>query len=92
MKIAFFGPLREIVGKKEIEYQPIPKTVIKLLNELSHHYGRAFLEELFDESEALLKRRYLILVDGQNIYHLAGPETEITEDSEIKLLPVVAGG
>ena len=89
MKVKFFAYLRDYTKTKEVDINGCT-TVLELLNLLSDKYGKNLSQALFKNSE--LSNEIIILVNGRHIVHLNGVKTEINENDEISLFPVVAGG
>jgi len=89
MKVKFFAYLRDYTKVKEVDIKGC-NTVLELLNLLSDKYGSDLTQALFKNSE--LSNEIIILVNGRHIVHLNGVKTEISENDEISLFPVVAGG
>ncbi|TYP47447.1 molybdopterin synthase sulfur carrier subunit [Thermosediminibacter litoriperuensis] len=89
MKVKLFAYLRDYTGVKEIEVGHC-RTVRQLLKELCGIFGKKFAREVFDGEN--LSGRVIVLVNGMNILHLENLDTELKEDDEISLFPVVAGG
>lgn len=62
-----------------------------VLHELITRYGDKFKDRIFDSSGSL--RRFLnFYVNGKNVLHLEGIETQLQDGDEISILPAVAGG
>ncbi|MGH4139758.1 ubiquitin-like small modifier protein 1 [Clostridium sp.] len=89
MKVKFFAYIRDYTKTKEVEISGC-NTVLELLNLLSDKYGKNLRQTLFKNSQ--LSDEIIILVNGRHIIHLNGIKTEITENDEISIFPVVAGG
>ncbi|MDF2883121.1 MAG: MoaD family protein [Clostridiaceae bacterium] len=89
MKVKFFAYLRDYTKTKETDVNGC-NTVLELLNLLSDKYGKNLSQKLFKDSQ--LSDEIIILVNGRHIIHLNGVKTEIKENDEISIFPVVAGG
>ena len=89
MKVKFFAFLRDYTKTKEVDINGC-NTVLELLNLLGDKYGKNLRQKLFKNSE--LSDEIIILVNGRHIIHLNGVNTEIKENDEISIFPVVAGG
>lgn len=89
MKVKFFAYLRDYTKTKEVDINGC-STVLELLDMLSEKYGKNLKEKLFKNGE--LSNEIIILVNGRHIVHLEGINTEIKENDEISIFPVVAGG
>ncbi|MFT5872701.1 MAG: molybdopterin synthase sulfur carrier subunit [Clostridium sp.] len=89
MKVKFFAYLRDYTKTKEVDVNGCV-TILELLNMLCEKYGRTLKETIFKNGE--LSNEIIILVNGRHIVHLKGINTEIKENDEISIFPVVAGG
>ncbi len=75
-------------GKKEIQAES--GTVGKIISELNKHYPGT-KERLLDENEEL--RRFVnIYVDEEDVRFLDGLATKVPDNSEVSIIPAVAGG
>lgn len=86
-KIKLFANLREAAGTSSVE---IPGDDIKeLLDNLIANYPS--LENMMLEDGKI--RGYInILVNGDNIQHLEGLDTRVSDSDEIAMFPPVSGG
>ncbi len=81
-RVKFFATLREITGRRE---ETVPgETVGEVLNFLYDKYGEDFRREL--------ERKSMILVNGKNVEHLKGMDTEVKEEDEVSIFPPAGGG
>jgi molybdopterin synthase sulfur carrier subunit len=86
-KVKLFANLREAAKASEVEL--FGNTISELLEDLDHEYPA--LRDLVFENGKL--RSYInILVNGDNIEHLEGIDTEIFDTDEIAMFPPVSGG
>jgi sulfur-carrier protein len=77
LEILYFGLIRNVVGiAGETVTLPERTSVRGLLNILSQKYGERFRDVLFT-SEGTLPANAIILLDGKNILHGNGLDTEI---------------
>ncbi len=92
VKVRIFGTLRLDLKKDQmdIELTGEQATVSELLALLSERLGEIFYERLFQDEKT--RRGVIILVNGQNIYHLEGLETKIGNEDVISIFPPGAGG
>jgi molybdopterin converting factor small subunit len=75
-------------GKKQIEVEG--KTLADIVNGLETSFP-GFKERLLDESGEL--RRFInVYVDEEDVRFLDGLQTEISDRSEVSIIPAVAGG
>ncbi|SDQ64933.1 MoaD/ThiS family protein [Natronobacterium texcoconense] len=93
LECVFFGPFRNAVGEKtvhhEVDVEPV--TIGDLLTDLEASYPD--LEgELLDADETGLAGDTVVTVDERNVVHLDGLETELDEESVVRMIPSVYGG
>jgi molybdopterin synthase sulfur carrier subunit len=89
MKIRFFAYIRDYTDSKEIDFGYC-ETVQELLLKLCSKYGKRFEQKIFKGTE--LSSEIIILVNGRHIIHYEGLQTQLSENDEISIFPVVAGG
>ena len=94
VRVRFFGTLRELAGKKEIdldlESHKDPIVVRDVVEALGKVVGEDFSQKIFD-----LWKQYsslLILVNGVNIRLLKEFDTAVKDGDEIAIFPPGAGG
>lgn len=81
-------PLRRLTdGQARVEVAG--RNVREVLDNLELTYP-GFKERLFEDGE--LKRFINLFVDGQEIRTQAGLDTAVREDSEVSIIPAMAGG
>ncbi len=93
MKVKLYATFRELVGKKEIEVSGI-RTVGELIEYLARNYSPEIRKQLL-ETERVGENKPIdgmILVNGHNVLHLKGLETELREDDEVHIFPPAGGG
>jgi len=83
VRVKFFATLRSIAGRREVEIKGI-KTVGELLEKLYAEFGEEFKNEI--------EERRMILVNGKNIDHLNGLNTELSEGDVVNIFPPAGGG
>lgn len=88
IECAFFGPLREAVGQKNLCYETEADTAGELLAELRESYSD--LSNLVDDGE--LADGIAITHNGKHLTHRDGLETEIEDSDVIRLTTAVYGG
>ncbi|NJE42010.1 ubiquitin-like small modifier protein 1 [Thermococcus sp. GR6] len=94
MKVKFYATFRELIGKKEIEVHDI-KTVGELIDYLAKHYSPEIKRELLESPRAKEAGKAIdgmILVNGHNVLHLKGLDTELKDDDEVHIFPPAGGG
>jgi sulfur-carrier protein len=87
--VKFFAYIRDYTHTKETKIDKC-ESVEELLHVLCRQYGRKFEEKIFIEGE--LSTEIIILVNGRHILHYDGIQTKLSEEDEISIFPVVAGG
>jgi len=90
IKVIFFTTLRIYLGIKELKCNGV-YTISELLKRCEQLSPKPFLFKLIDK-ESQLNTGVIILVNGQNIHHLKGLETEVFEGDEVALFPPGGGG
>lgn len=89
MVIKFFAYIRDYTHTKEMKAEKCD-TVKELLQMLCGLYGKKFEDKVFKDGE--LSSEIIILVNGRHILHYDGINTKLSDDDEISIFPVVAGG
>jgi MoaD family protein len=95
VSIRFFTSLRELVGKKEeaLEFLEGEKvTVDMVLNVLKQHYGKPFIEYVYDRETGEVRGFLQLLVNGKSASTLGGLQTELATGDVLAILPPVGGG
>ncbi len=87
----FFGPLREAIGDKTVEYQIVePATVSDVVKGLIEEYPEV-AEGLIDE-DGKLRESVNVTLNKENINHLDGPETTLEDGDVLRFAAAVIGG
>lgn len=89
MVVKFFAYIRDYTHTKETNIEKCD-TVERLLLKLCSIYGRSFEKRIFEDGK--LSDEIIILVNGRHIVHYDGIYTELKDEDEISIFPVVAGG
>jgi MoaD family protein, archaeal len=89
MVIKFFATLRDYTNTKETKVDKC-ETVEEFLKVLCQMYGKRFEQKIFVEGR--LSSEIIILVNGRHITHCDGINTKLSQEDEISIFPVVAGG
>ena len=76
-------------GEKSVEVSA--STLSGALNVLVEIYGDAFKEKIFD-STGKPRRLLNFYVNGRNVLHVRGLETELADGDEVSITPTVSGG
>jgi len=93
VRVRFYATFRELMGTKEVEVHGV-KTVGELIEYLSKHYNPEIKKELL-ETERVNEQKPIdgmILVNGHNVLHLKGLETELKDDDVVHIFPPAGGG
>ena len=91
LECVFFGPFREAVGQKTVQYETASETVGDLLSELEADYP--VLEgDLLAEDGAELAGDTVVTVDTRHVTQLEGLETPLEAGTVVRLVPSVYGG
>ena len=90
MKVKYFATYRDITRRKD-EDVPAPADVWELLLDMVDRY-KGFQPELLTPDKTGINEETIILVNGRDITHLDGKNTELTEADVVSLFPMVAGG
>ncbi|WP_461866861.1 MoaD family protein [Thermococcus sp.] len=89
MKVRFYATFRSLIRKKEIEVHDI-RTVKELIDYLSEKYSPQIKRELLQRGRKEVDG--IILVNGHNILHLNGLETELKDEDVVHVFPPAGGG
>ncbi len=85
--VIFFGPLRDFVGKREVEVEVDEKaTVQDLLDELCRNYGSRFTEYVLRTGFPRL------ILDGKSIQSMSYSELRLKDGSRFCIFPPAVGG
>ena len=88
--VKFYAHLRNLIGKKMIEVALEEGSIVSnLLDKMI--LDLKIKEVLFDEND-VLRPEITILKNGREIKFLKGLETKLSQDDEISVFPMVAGG
>jgi len=88
----YFTFLRELIGRREEEYEFEKKpTVEELINLVAEKYGKKARDYLF-EKDGMLKETLSFLVNGKSITGLNGPKTKLVDGDVLAIIPPVGGG
>ena len=95
ISVRFFTSLREIVDKKEetLKFPDGKKvTVDKVLKTLAHHYGKRFVEYVYDANDGEVKCFLQFLINGRSASTLDDLDTELQDGDVLAIIPPVGGG
>ncbi|MFX1576973.1 MAG: MoaD/ThiS family protein [Promethearchaeota archaeon] len=90
--IRYLSVIREITGTREevIEIEN-GATVEDILKTLSKKYGKAF-NRMIRSGRDIRGLQIIYFIDGKNIANLDGFRTPVQNESELVIIPPVAGG
>ncbi len=93
MKVKFYATFREIIGRKEVEVHGV-KTVRELIDHLAEKYSPDIKKQLLETPRVDERKPIdgMVLVNGHNVLHLKGLETELHDGDEIHIFPPAGGG
>ncbi|WP_135612650.1 ubiquitin-like small modifier protein 1 [Methanococcoides sp. AM1] len=90
VSIRFSSALNNITKTRSTSIDLGDTTIKTLFDRLTTEYGEEFERRLLHDGEV---RRFVnVYVNGEDIRHLSGISTEITDKDEISILPAVSGG
>lgn len=90
IKVLLSNVLQKLAsGKSEVFLENVDD-VSSLIEKLESNYP-GFKERLYDES-GVLRRFINIFVNGEDIRFLNQEKTEITDNSEVSIIPAISGG
>lgn len=88
--VRFFGPIVSLTnGEKKTEVSA--GTVAEAIQKLRAKYSAEFADRVLN-SDGSLRTSVVVLVNGRDIRFLKQLLTEIGQNDELSLLPVVGGG
>jgi MoaD family protein len=90
--IRYLSVIREITGTREevIEIEN-GSTIEDILKNLSKKYGKAF-NRMIRSGRDIRGLQIIYFIDGKNIANLDGFKTAVQNESELVIIPPVAGG
>lgn len=90
--IRYLSVIREITGTREevIEIEN-GATVEDILKTLSKKHGKAF-QRMIRSGRDIRGLQIIYFIDGKNITNLDGFQTQVHNQSELVIIPPVAGG
>lgn len=90
-EIKVFATFREICDGKTIQVQyKKGQSIDEILTDVINQFPD-MEEELFNDDH-VVRQHVHVFINGQNIIHLNGLETEVQPDDQLALFPPVAGG
>ncbi len=94
MTIEYLGYIKKKLGveRSEIISLDNKSSVYDLLILLSKKYGDPFRKAVFDPKDLELKPYHMISVNGLLLNQLKGLKTELNDNDQVILMPIVSGG
>jgi molybdopterin synthase sulfur carrier subunit len=90
VKVRFSSALNNVTGTRETTFNLGDTSVKNVFYELISKFGPEFEKRIFENGE--IRRFVNVYVNGEDIRHLSGLDTPVTDADEISLLPAVSGG
>jgi sulfur-carrier protein len=88
--VKYFADIRRLTGREQQEWTKAAPTLRVLLAELAVQHGAAFEKKVLEGGG--LSSTIIVLVNGQNVEHLAGIDTALGPEDTVAVFPMVAGG
>jgi sulfur-carrier protein len=89
MTVRYFADIRKLAGVDEEPAEGAP-TLRSLLEQLALRHGPAFQQRVFENGG--ISSTLIVLVNGRNIEHLKGLDTNLGPADIVAVFPMVAGG
>ncbi|TRO56498.1 MoaD/ThiS family protein [Candidatus Bathyarchaeota archaeon] len=90
--IRYLSVIREITGtREEVIEVDNGATVEDVLKMLSKKYGKSF-DRMIRSGRDIRGLQIIYFIDGKNIANLDGFKTAVNDESELVIIPPVAGG
>ena len=92
--IEYLGYIKKKLGVERSEIITLNKkgSVYDLLILLSKKYGDPFRKAVYDPKDLELKPYHMISVNGLLLNQLNGLKTELNDNDQVILMPIVSGG
>ncbi|WP_340818715.1 ubiquitin-like small modifier protein 1 [Methanolobus sp. WCC4] len=88
--IKFSSALNNVTGTRATTIELGEATIKELVERLVTEYGRDFETLMLENGE--IRRFINVYVNGEDIRHLSGIDTKITNNDEVSVLPAISGG
>ena len=89
----YFSLQKAMGDQSRIEVEKTSATIKAVLDELSHRFGKEFIETICDSDTGQPASHIMLLVNGRSYLTLPGKlDTELKDGDEIALFPPIAGG
>lgn len=90
VKIRFSSALRNVTQTNEIILEVGDTTLRHVLDKLVEKFGNNFEQRILDKNE--IRRFVNVYINGEDIRHLKGTQSDVKDTDEISILPAVSGG
>ena len=91
MQVKLYASLRQAAGIKMMDIELGTRTTInEVLLEVTHRYSA--LDEFIWKEDGGLSEHAHVFINSENINHLAGLETIVTETDKVDIFPPLVGG
>lgn len=92
--IEYLGYIKKKLGidRSEIINLNNKASIYDLLILLSKKYGDPFIKAVFDPKDLELKPYHMISINGLLLNQLKGLKTELNDNDQVILMPIVSGG
>jgi molybdopterin synthase sulfur carrier subunit len=91
MQVKLYASLRQAAGTKMVEVNtPLGTTIHDVLTEVTRLYP--VLVKLIWTDQGELSGNTHVFINGENIRHLAGLQTELKPEDHVDIFPPVVGG
>ena len=88
--VRFMGPLKDFAGEENVPFDLADQaTYGALLVEIGREFGHCFPEKIWDTDNHWFKAGILVMGTGRD---LEDPATQLMDEEEIKVLPMLGGG
>lgn len=88
--IKFSSALNNVTGTRATSIDLGEASIKELFERLVSEYGKEFGTRLLENGE--IRRFVNVYVNGEDIRHLSGVDTKITDNDEVSVLPAISGG
>ena len=91
IQVRLYATLRAITGERSVAVSDSCTTVRELVADLISRWPD-LAERLYADSEDDLRAYVAVMVNGRDVRHLNGLDTELSPETELDIFPPVAGG